>query len=157
MNTSANNRPRPQHAWKGRTALHTLGMGGLLALTLVGCNLSRIEPTLPSLPPSNNAPPMFVPTITLPPGAPPLPDVNTPLENGCAAPPPGWVVYMLQNGDSLGSLGAAVGRTVEELAVSNCITNADALFAGETIYLPIYPSGYNPNPTSNGPDIGASG
>jgi hypothetical protein len=119
----------------------------LVAVFAAACNLARTADIPPTLDPARvpTLPPQA--TIGVLPGAPTLPAANDPLASGCPAPPPGWVAYTVQNGDSLGALAVAVGIGISELATTNCLENPDALFSGQTIYLPILPPGFAPNPT----------
>lgn len=125
---------------------------GLAAFgVLIGCNLARTAPTATFSPPTDV--PANQPIVTPLPGAPTLAGVGDPVEAGCPPPPPGWLLYVIQDGDSIGGLAAAVGLSVDELTGSNCIANPDEIFSGQEIYLPIYPDGFNPNPTANAPVI----
>lgn len=124
----------------------------LLLLTLTGCNLTRtggdpapIAPDVPLI----FATPTFIfdpgsvqPTLLLP----LTPDFNVtpitgPIEgiNPNCPPPPGWVAYTVQNGDSMGALSAATGATIAELVTANCLGDPDAIFAGQVLFLPTTP------------------
>ena len=41
---------------------------------------------------------------------------------------------MVQSGDTLSSIAAELGTTVEDLAAANGIENPDLLYAGQTLY-----------------------
>ena len=47
--------------------------------------------------------------------------------------------YVVEPGDSLGALAEATGVTVQDIVNGNCLTDADTLFIGQTIYLPRSP------------------
>lgn len=112
-----------------------------LALLISACNLTRATPT-PAASPTD--PMLFVPSVT--PmfggsgsiiGAPtPVPvegaDPNCP-------PPPGWVPYTVEPGDSLLLLADQTDSTVNELSQANCLLNADAIFVGQVLFLPREP------------------
>lgn len=50
--------------------------------------------------------------------------------------PPGWVVYIVQRGDTLTSIAAASGTTVQNLQEVNCLTNANSIVVGQTLFIP---------------------
>lgn len=109
----------------------------LLILLIAACNLTRNAPTptplatqgtpLPTFPPGT-----FNPSVTPFDLNPPTLDPN----DGTCPQPVGWVAYVVETGDSLGALAEATGSTVAALEAANCMTNADTLFVGETIWLP---------------------
>jgi LysM repeat protein len=74
---------------------------------------------------------------------PPLP-THTPTPCG---PPSGWVVYIVQQGDTLYRLGQNYGVTVAELQKANCIVNS-LIHIGQFLYLPpwspLFPSSTYP-------------
>jgi LysM repeat protein len=52
--------------------------------------------------------------------------------------PDGWIVYKVDDGDSLQSLGRLTYMTVVDLMVANCMTS-NSLAVGQQIFLPYYP------------------
>jgi rare lipoprotein A len=46
----------------------------------------------------------------------------------------GGGVYVVQSGDTLSGIAAALGTTVEDLAAANGIANPDLIYAGQTLY-----------------------
>jgi LysM repeat protein len=51
-------------------------------------------------------------------------------------PPAGWVSYTVQAGDTLSTLAATYAIPVAQLIAANCLTNADVITVGQTIYVP---------------------
>lgn len=111
------------------------------ALLLSACNLSRTPPTLVLPTPASPFPitpgvPTLFPSVTpftfVPPGVTPQPATVCP-------PPVGWIPYVVEPGDTLSLLAQALDTTAFELAAANCLASPDALFAGQTIYLPRTP------------------
>lgn len=113
-------------------------------LTMAACNLSQEAPVTPTIITST---PVFVAPDTLL-SVTPLPGVApTSVNDDGSAPSPdcpypaGWIAYTLQPGDSLGSLADQTDTTVDQLLQSNCLVNADTIYAGEPLYLPSIPTG----------------
>jgi hypothetical protein len=52
--------------------------------------------------------------------------------------PDGWIIYQVDYGDTLQSLGRLTYMTVMDLMVANCMT-VNSLEAGQEIFLPYYP------------------
>jgi len=121
-----------------------LALAGLMAAT-VACNLSREQPTLTPAPPTATftgatQDPNFIPSVT-PIGAAtqtPLPGTPT-----VCAVPPDWFPYIVQAGDTLTDIAARTSSTVQELVVRNCLASPDAIFVGQTLFVPVQlpPSG----------------
>jgi len=63
-----------------------------------------------------------------------------PTEFICPSPPVGWVLYTVQNGDTLFSLGSGFGLTVVELQTANCMGSSTLIQAGEVIWVPFLPT-----------------
>lgn len=51
-------------------------------------------------------------------------------------PPPGWVFYTVQPGDTLFHIGLAFGVSVSELQFANCLGSSTLLRAGQRIFVP---------------------
>lgn len=106
------------------------------------------EPTVPPPPPPTGtdtpvpAPPadtatpvVIIVTATPVPGA-------TSSATGACQPPPNWVAYQAQSGDTLDSLARRIGSSVFELQQVNCLQSVN-LRTGQSVYLPSIP----PTPT----------
>jgi hypothetical protein len=124
-------------------SLLTLGGLGLLGLILVGCNLRLGQPT--PTPPGNvpvitTLAPDVLPDLNIPPSSDFAPVTGgTPINPDCPVTPSNWISYTVESGDSLGLLAEQTSSTLDELATGNCLTNPDALFVGQVIYLPRQP------------------
>jgi hypothetical protein len=62
------------------------------------------------------------------------------LESESCFRPEGWQNYVVQPGNTLFSIGQAVGSSVRELSRVNCIVNADRIVTGDILYVPKLPS-----------------
>ena len=69
----------------------------------------------------------------------------TPTRVPCG-PPPGWVRYIVQPGDTLWNLSLRLGVSVEAIRWANCMTDY-TLRVGQPLYLPAYPPPLSPTPT----------
>ena len=115
-----------------------LALAGMAAAALA-CNLSREQPALSPEPPTATftgatQDPNFFPSVT-PIGAAtatPLPGTPT-----VCAVPLDWFPYVVQPGDTLTDIAARTSSTIQELVVRNCLASADAIFVGQTLYVPI--------------------
>lgn len=98
---------------------------------------------LPPLPTATSTPtPVVIPGVTeQPTSTPPRPTVRP------CGPPPSWVPYTLQSGDTLSSLSRIFGISVGELQFANCISDPNDIKAGETIKVPFIPV-RSPTPSS---------
>jgi LysM repeat protein len=74
---------------------------------------------------------------TAPPYASPIP----------CAPPSGWVIYIVQPGDTLYNLALRLNLTAYQLQLANCLPSS-YLYAGQRLFVPFYPA---PLPTSPWP------
>ena len=54
-------------------------------------------------------------------------------------PPAGWVTTIVQPGETLSMLSRAYNISLDQLLAANCKTNADLIYAGETLYVPNVP------------------
>ena len=72
-----------------------------------------------------------------------------PTFNPSCAVPSGWVPYVVVPGDTLGALSILAFTTIADLANANCITNADLIYVGQTLYLPQTPGTFLPTPVVN--------
>ena len=72
-------------------------------------------------------------TIIYVPGAPP--PTNVP-----CGPPPGWVYYIVQAGDTLYSIGRAYGVSVAQLQNANCLGSSTTIRVGQRLHVPNVPT-----------------
>ncbi len=72
------------------------------------------------------------------PVAPPPTATQSPEPTRCAAPA-GWVVWVVQPGDTLSTLAAGVGASVESIRQANCLPD-DTIYAGRGLWLPRQPA-----------------
>lgn len=56
-----------------------------------------------------------------------------------------WFVYIVQRGDTLGSIARRAQSTIAELAAANCLANVNIIFTGQTLYLPRIPATPTPS------------
>jgi LysM repeat protein len=75
---------------------------------------------------------------------PPVIFTPTPLPPPPCGPPPGWVQYVVQPGDTLNSLAARTNTTVYAIAQASCLTR-NVIHAGQVVWLPFLPP--PPTPT----------
>jgi LysM repeat protein len=54
-------------------------------------------------------------------------------------PPSGWVIYIVQRGDTLFSLSLAVGASVTQLQQANCLGKSTLIVTGQQLYVPRLP------------------
>jgi len=76
-------------------------------------------------------------TLLLP-VAPPPTATRPPEPTRCAAPA-GWVVFVVQPGDTLSTLAAGVGASVASIRQANCLPD-DTIYAGRGLWLPQQPA-----------------
>ncbi|MCS7282792.1 MAG: LysM peptidoglycan-binding domain-containing protein [Anaerolineae bacterium] len=69
----------------------------------------------------------------------------TPTRVPCG-PPPGWVRYFVQPGDTLWNLSFRLGVSIEAIRLANCMTDY-VLRVGQPLYLPAYPPPLTPTRT----------
>jgi LysM repeat protein len=72
---------------------------------------------------------IFLPPVVFTPTPPPPPPCG---------PPPGWVQYVVQPGDTLNSLAARTNTTVYAIAQASCLTR-NVIHAGQVVWLPFLP------------------
>ncbi|MGQ9908438.1 MAG: LysM peptidoglycan-binding domain-containing protein [Candidatus Flexifilum sp.] len=130
-------------------AMRRLGFVFVLmtVLLLSACNLTRSpaasNPSVTEIP-LVIASPTFVfdrSTVTL--TAPvPLTPVTGPIEgiNPACPPPPGWIPYAVQAGDSLGLLAMQTNSSIGELVTANCLADPDQIYSGQVLFLPRQPA-----------------
>lgn len=64
-----------------------------------------------------------------------VPWLVTPTPTPCL-PPSGWVLYMVQPGETLFRIAQRYGMTAAALQEANCLSSADDIMAGQYIYVP---------------------
>lgn len=71
--------------------------------------------------------------------------------------PEGWVVYIIQTGDTLSDLASRSGAsTIESIMRVNCLQDSRHIIAGTRLYLPRYPTRRNGEGGENGFELTAS-
>lgn len=135
----------------------------LIAIVLIGCNLSAQvvdtpipdsgevnttptqstgESSLPTLTPTNNF--TIIPTSnTSNTSVLPASTLNPTPQTACLLNTT-WPTYTVQSGDTLTSIAADTGSTVDELVQANCMANPDILTVGTVLYVPQLPAGNTP-------------
>lgn len=104
----------------------------------------------PTATPTPSATPSLAPSATAPAT---LPSTASAL---CTpAPPQGWGIHTVRQGDTVSGLAATTGTTIEMLLNVNCLTDPRFVFVGQLVYLPFTPSGSSSNSGSGG--SGSSG
>lgn len=131
----------------------------ILVLTLVACGLGSDEPTqqpvfasvtpVPSVAPASfdtttpgptNQFVAATPTLFFGVTAFPTTNIGPVLPPSNCAIPSGWQPYVVAAGDTLAVIAASIGSTTDQLQAANCLTNPDAIFVGQTLYLPNLPA-----------------
>lgn len=104
--------------------------------------IAQATSALPSTPVSaatNTPAPIILATVTPQPTISPSPTVLPPtLTPTPCSPPPQWVRYTVQAGDTLFSVAAQVNLTQDNVIPANCLTSSD-LTVGQVLYLPSIP------------------
>ncbi len=118
--------------------------------------VSPTPSTTPTLTVTATASPTLTPTPSATPSATPAP-ITTAAALCVPIQPAGWVRYTVRPGDTLSGLAAAVGTTVAELMVVNCITDARLVFVGQVLFVPRLPAGGAAVPTQGGAPPPAGG
>ena len=90
------------------------------------------ETTVPTLP-STNTP---RPTNTVSPTLTPSPDPTNEITGCSVAIPAGWIIHRIQSGDTLSSLAARGGTSLNELLRVNCLAATSIIVVGQRIYVP---------------------
>jgi hypothetical protein len=130
----------------------------ILALMLLACTLSSVPPTqtpapFPTIDPALQFSAPLTPNAAQSFGAvtltPTLEITGAGMGDGTTGAvmganpncpqPVGWIAYVVEAGDTLGLLSAQTDTPVADLAAGNCISDADTLYLGQTIYLPRQP------------------
>jgi hypothetical protein len=101
------------------------GIAEALSPTPTAVPVASPEPTA-----SPSSEPTGLPTV------PPPPPTSTPVPCG---PLPGWVIYVVQPGDSLFRLALHTGTTVAQVQRANCLGDTAGIYAGQALYLPFIP------------------
>lgn len=77
-----------------------------------------------------------------------VPERPTSTPEETCGPPPGWVFYTVQYGDTLYRISLMVGVSVYELQLANCMVGQTYLRAGQRLYVPFIPAkARTPTPT----------
>ena len=117
-----------------------LGMAALVVAT--ACSLSFDLPVGRNDPPPPTLTPFVPPTQTpQPPTVTPIPATSTsvvvvPTTVGCFVRTD-WFNYAVAAGDTLSRIAQRAGTTAAVLAQANCLANANAIYAGQVIKVPV--------------------
>lgn len=57
--------------------------------------------------------------------------------DGECVPRADWQVYVVEDGDTLGSISLEADISIDELAAGNCLTDPDNIFSGQEILVPV--------------------
>ncbi|HLY26099.1 MAG TPA: LysM domain-containing protein, partial [Aggregatilineales bacterium] len=101
----------------------------VLPVTLLACTLGQAATPFPTVSP--------LPTLT----SSAIQTTTAGQASATCTPHSDWPTMTIAPGDTLSSIAAEVGSTVDELAAANCISNPAAITAGETLYVPTRPNG----------------
>ncbi len=126
-----------------------LGLVALLTASLA-CNLysmSNPRPT-PTRPANDNS----ATSVVLEPTFQSTPQGASPTTSGCA-PRTDWPTMTIGEGDTLSSIAARVGSTVDALVAANCLTDPNAIVSGQTLYVPVAPPS---NDAGNNPGVNSA-
>lgn len=81
-----------------------------------------------------------------------------PTATTCPGPPSGWVIYIVQPGDTLYALSLIYDVTVAQLQAANCMGTSDVIRVGSKLWVPYIPTKtptssptYTPSPTGINP------
>lgn len=78
-----------------------------------------------------------------------IPTIQATVPTSTCAVPTDWQAYSVAGGDTLGIIAVTIGSTIVELQNANCLSNPDAIYVGQILYLPRLPAvGSTPVPTS---------
>ena len=151
-----------------RQVIASLGIAGVVLLTLLGSMLLTLQDVSGRLTPTSVAWATTTSTATQPPFTPlpptatstetpspvvevtatPLPPTATlpptPTLTPACLPPASWRVYVVQHGDTLVALAWRTGTTVSAIMQANCLSS-QTIYAGQRLYLP--PVTILPTPT----------
>lgn len=107
----------------------------MLALAALACNLgspTRVNPTLIATRITANQGTL---QATNPAAA-----AQTQSPDGCTERAD-WPTMIITEGDTLSGIAARTGTSIEALQEANCLDDRDAIFAGQTLRVPVLPSG----------------
>jgi LysM repeat protein len=120
--------------------------GGAIVMTATETALPSLTPSAspaptgtatgtPTATPTATATSTPSPTPTAPATATPV--VATPTAVVCY-PPAGWVIHVVQRGETLAILARSRGTSIDRIMAANCLTSS-LIFAGQRLYLPPAP------------------
>jgi LysM repeat protein len=69
-----------------------------------------------------------------------VPAAPTTTPEEICGPPPGWVYYTVQFGDTLYGISQMVGSTIYNLQLANCMVGQSDLRVGQQLYVPFVPA-----------------
>lgn len=119
-------------AQKHNTSVQTLKKANcLISEKLLPGTLLYLPPIQQNTSAPSSPTPVTFPTLT------PLP----------CGPPPGWIRYIVQKGDTLFKISLMYGVSVPQLQAANCLGNSTLIYAGTVIFVPNVPPRITPTRT----------
>ncbi|PWH19048.1 MAG: hypothetical protein DDG59_04300 [Anaerolineae bacterium] len=99
---------------------------------------------------------IYLPPATITPTAtatekPRKPKATEPSGGAQCGPPPNWVIYIVQKGDTLYKIAVQSGTSVAALQWANCLGTSSTLRVGQRLYVPRLPQGALPTATQKSP------
>jgi LysM repeat protein len=95
-------------------------------------------------------PATITPTVTAT-EKPRKPKATQPGGGAKCGPPSGWVIYIVQKGDTLYGIAVQSGVSVAQLQWANCLGNSTTVRVGQKLYVPRLPQGKPPTATQKAP------
>src|SRR5437868_2748814 len=116
----------------------------LLTLAALACAIGQNRPLAPTptVEPSASAPAVSfsgIPVNATQSATPAVNNTGTP-GTGCT-PRSDWPTIVIAEGDTLSSIAAQTGVSVTDLVTANCLTDAGSIISGQTLRVPVVPSG----------------
>lgn len=111
------------------TAIHT----ATTEITVTATYTATLKPSTTAIPAT------LTPTMSVTPTDTPTSELEG--TTAACSRPAGWVVYLLQPGDTLATIAEAVDSTIQQLGRVNCIISPDTLLVGDVLYVPQLPEG----------------
>lgn len=99
---------------------------------------------------------IYLPPATITPTAtqtakPRKPKTTEPGGEAKCGPPSGWVIYIVQKGDTLYGIAVQSGASVAQLQWANCLGNSTTVRVGQKLYVPRLPQAKPPTATQKAP------
>lgn len=120
---------------KQRPVFLSVSLVVVLALPLAGCRWLRRIPAGPS-PASTQAAFQATPTEGAPEAGGGAPGLELAITTEACAPPEGWAVIAVEEGETLSGIAARYELEAQALQRANCLPSADEIRAGQRLYVP---------------------